>query len=150
MLSRLFVNLVFIKSRQKLLDSLSILFIACRHKHIQQCHIYTHHILLCKWQSTGYFMKIDVDFAIYLLYNHQTTYYRALTLLWLLDFTCLCMSWDNTTKNVSETSMPPMVQIQVYLLCRSKTFMKQVTKGLKYIKWTTHCMGSKEQFDLDL
>ena len=33
---------------------------------------------------------------------------------------------------------PPWCKIQVYLLCRSKTCTKQVTKGLKYIKWTTH------------
>ena len=32
----------------------------------------------------------------------------------------------------------PWCKIQVYLLCRSKTCTKQVTKGLKYIKWTTH------------
>ena len=33
---------------------------------------------------------------------------------------------------------PPLCKIQVYLLCRSKTCPKQVSKGLKYIKWTTH------------
>ena len=33
---------------------------------------------------------------------------------------------------------PPWCKIQVYLLCRSKTCSKQVSKGLKYIKWTTH------------
>ena len=33
---------------------------------------------------------------------------------------------------------PPWCKIQVYLLCRSKTCTKQVTKGLKYIKWKTH------------
>ena len=33
---------------------------------------------------------------------------------------------------------PPWCKIQVYLLCRSKTFPKQVSKGLKYIKWTRH------------
>ena len=33
---------------------------------------------------------------------------------------------------------PPWCKVQVYLLCRSKTCKKQVTKGLKYIKWTTH------------
>ena len=27
---------------------------------------------------------------------------------------------------------------RVYLLCRSKTCPKQVSKGLKYLKWTTH------------
>ena len=34
--------------------------------------------------------------------------------------------------------MPPWCKIQVYLLCRSKTCLKQVSKGLKYIKCTTH------------
>ena len=33
---------------------------------------------------------------------------------------------------------PPWCKIQVYLLCRSKTCPKQVSKGLKFIKWTTH------------
>ena len=33
---------------------------------------------------------------------------------------------------------PPWCKIQVYLLCRSKTCPKQVSKGLKYIKWKTH------------
>ena len=33
---------------------------------------------------------------------------------------------------------PPWCKIQVNLLCRSKTCTKQVTKGLKCIKWTTH------------
>ena len=33
---------------------------------------------------------------------------------------------------------PPWCKIQVYLLWRSKTCPKQVSKGLKYIKWTTH------------
>ena len=32
---------------------------------------------------------------------------------------------------------PLWCKIQVYLLCRSKTCPKQVSKGLKYIKWTT-------------
>ena len=34
--------------------------------------------------------------------------------------------------------MPPWCKIQVYLLCRSITCLKQVSKGLKNIKWTTH------------
>ena len=33
---------------------------------------------------------------------------------------------------------PPWCKIQVNLLCRSKTCPKQVSKGLKYIKQTTH------------
>ena len=33
---------------------------------------------------------------------------------------------------------PPWCKIQVYLLCRSKTCPKQVSKGLQYTKWTTH------------
>ena len=41
------------------------------------------------------------------------------------------------TRNVSETFMPQWCKIQVYLLCRSKTCPKQVSKGLKYIKSTT-------------
>ena len=32
----------------------------------------------------------------------------------------------------------PWCIFQVYLLCRSKNCPKQVSKGLKYIKWTTH------------
>ena len=32
---------------------------------------------------------------------------------------------------------PPWCKIQVYLFCRSKTCPKQVSKGLKYINWTT-------------
>ena len=48
------------------------------------------------------------------------------------------------TRKVSETYVPPWCKIQVYLLCRSKTCLKQVSKRLKYIKWTT------EWFDLDL
>ena len=32
---------------------------------------------------------------------------------------------------------PQWCKIKVYLLCRSKTCPKQVSKGLKYIKWTT-------------
>ena len=43
---------------------------------------------------------------------------------------------------------PPWCKIQVYLLCRNKTCSKQVIKGLKYIKWTTH--SAQEWFDLDL
>ena len=39
---------------------------------------------------------------------------------------------------------PPWCKNQVYLLCRSKTCPKQVSIGLKYIKWTT------QWFDLDL
>ena len=39
---------------------------------------------------------------------------------------------------------PPWCKIQVYPLCRSKTCPKQVSMGLKYIKWTT------QWFDLDL
>ena len=50
------------------------------------------------------------------------------------------------TRNVSETYMPLWRKIHVYLLCRSKTCPKQVSKGLKYIKWTT----PKKWFDLDL
>ena len=42
----------------------------------------------------------------------------------------------------------PWCKIQVNLLCRSKTFSKQVSKGLKYIKLTTH--WAQEWFDLDL
>ena len=42
------------------------------------------------------------------------------------------------TRNVSKHLCPLWCIFQVYLLCRSKTFMKQVTKGLKYIKWTTY------------
>ena len=42
------------------------------------------------------------------------------------------------TRNVSVTYMPPWCKIQVYLVCRSKTCTKQVSKGIKYIKWTTH------------
>ena len=37
----------------------------------------------------------------------------------------------------------PWCKIQVYLLCRGKTCPKQVSKGLKYIKWT-NTLGSKE------
>ena len=34
--------------------------------------------------------------------------------------------------------MPPMVQnLGLSSPCRSKTYLKQVSKGLKYIKWTT-------------
>ena len=33
---------------------------------------------------------------------------------------------------------PPWCTIQVYPLCISKTCQKQVSKRLKYIKWTTH------------
>ena len=33
---------------------------------------------------------------------------------------------------------PPWYKIQVYILCRSKACLKQVSKGLKYMKWTTH------------
>ena len=32
---------------------------------------------------------------------------------------------------------PQWCKIQVYLFCRSKTCSKQVSKGLKYTKWTT-------------
>ena len=40
--------------------------------------------------------------------------------------------------NVLEICMPPWCKIQVLLLCRNKTCPKQVSKELKYIKWTTH------------
>ena len=33
---------------------------------------------------------------------------------------------------------PPWCKIKAYLLCRSKTCPKQVSKELKYIKWATH------------
>ena len=33
---------------------------------------------------------------------------------------------------------PPWCKIQFYLHCRSKTCSKKLSKGLKYIKWTTH------------
>ena len=44
--------------------------------------------------------------------------------------------------------MPPWCTIRVYLLCRGKTCPKQVSKGFKYIKWTTH--WAQERFDLEL
>ena len=44
--------------------------------------------------------------------------------------------------------MPPWCKIRVYLLCKSITCPMQVSKGLKYIKWTTH--WTQEWFDLDL
>ena len=43
---------------------------------------------------------------------------------------------------------PTWCKIQVYLLCRSKICPKQVSKGLKYMKWTTQ--WAQEWFDLDL
>ena len=49
--------------------------------------------------------------------------------------------WLQRTKKqemFQEHLCSPWCKIQVYLLCRSKTCTKQVTKGLKYIKWTTH------------
>ena len=46
--------------------------------------------------------------------------------------------------------MPPWCKIQVYLLCRGKTCMKQVhiSKRLKYIKWTTHWAQKILNFNL--
>ena len=44
--------------------------------------------------------------------------------------------------------MPPWCKIQAYLLCRSKTCPKQVSKRLTSIKWTTH--WAQRWFDLDL
>ena len=46
---------------------------------------------------------------------------------------------NHKTRNVSETYMPQWCKIQVYLLCRSKAYPKQV-----------NILGSKEWFDLDL
>ena len=42
---------------------------------------------------------------------------------------------------------PPWCKIHVYLLYRNKTCTKQVTKGLKYIKWATHT-GLKSRLTL--
>ena len=59
-------------------------------------------------------------------------------------FTFLQEGGEMGSKSNTEQEMfqkhkfPHGVKIQVYLLCRSKTCPKQVSKGLKYIKWTTH------------
>ena len=43
----------------------------------------------------------------------------------------------NISNKLQTPIPPPRCKIQVYLPCKCKTCPKQVSKGLKYIKWTS-------------
>ena len=69
---------------------------------------------------------------------------KCLAVIAMIPRRTIISSTYNQTENQQamfqkHVSPPPWCKIQIYLLCRSKPCPKQVSKGLKYIKWTTHC-----------